>query len=91
MVRILDGKFFVLETNSVCSKFLEFPRDLKKAMEHEGDDDTHCNWYAWVRKKPGRVENRRMNRDYPNYSIGKIVRILKIAQETWEELLSLRL
>ena len=46
-------------------------------MEHERDSDTNCNWYAQNRpqrlsKGSGRVGNRRMNRDHPNYSITKI-------------------
>ena len=48
----------------------------KKAMEREGDGDTYYNWCAQngpqrLRKRTGRVDNRRTNRDYPNYSITK--------------------
>ena len=46
-------------------------------MEHENDGDTSCDWRTWndphrIDKGAGRVGNRRMNRDYPNYSIVNI-------------------
>ena len=27
--------------------YLELDRELKKALEHEGDGDTSCNWCTW--------------------------------------------
>ena len=49
----------------------------KKAMEHEGDDDTNCGWYTWdnpkrIGKETERLRNRRISKDHPNYSITKI-------------------
>ena len=46
-------------------------------MEHEGDDDTNCNWCSWnspqkLGKRVGRVGNQSMSRDHPNYCIIKI-------------------
>ena len=46
-------------------------------MEHEGDSDTNCNWHTQnnpqtLGKSTGRIENLRMSRDQPNYSIVKI-------------------
>ena len=43
-------------------------------MEHEGDSDTNSNWCTWydpqgLNKKAGRVGNRKMSRDHPNYGI----------------------
>ena len=46
-------------------------------MEHEGDDDTNCNWCA--RNNPqkdgkgtGRLGDKRTSGDYPDYNIIKI-------------------
>ena len=46
-------------------------------MEHEGDGETNCYWctrndYQWLDKGTGRVGNKRMSGDYPNYSIIEI-------------------
>ena len=47
-------------------------------MEHEGNRYTNCNWLVnrytncRVAKWTGRLENKRTNRDHPNYSIIKI-------------------
>ena len=27
-------------------RFQDLARELKKTMEHEGDDDTSCNWFT---------------------------------------------
>ena len=58
-------------------------RDLKKAMDHEGDCDTNCNWYSLndpqkLGKGVGRFGNPRTSRDYPNYSI------VEISQSTYK-------
>ena len=39
-------------------KYLHLARELKKTMEHEGDNYTNCNWCLWysnkrVIKRPG--------------------------------------
>ena len=49
----------------------------KKAVKHEGDSDTKCNWTAWNRpqrlgKGTGRVGNQKTNRDHSNYCIAEI-------------------
>ena len=46
----------------------------KKAMEHEGDGDTNCNWCTRndlqrISKRTRGVGNLWTNGDYPNYSI----------------------
>ena len=28
-------------------KYLDFARELKKTIEHAGDNYTNCNWYVW--------------------------------------------
>ena len=30
-------------------KYLDLARELKKTMEHEGDNCTNCNWCVWNR------------------------------------------
>ena len=47
-------------------------------MEHEVDNDINCNGCTWnepqkLGKETGRPENKKTNKDYPNYSIDKIV------------------
>ena len=47
-------------------------------MEHEGDDDTNCNWGAWnnlqsLGKVAGGVGNKKTNRYHSNYSIIEVV------------------
>ena len=49
----------------------------KKAVKYEGDWNTNCNWCPWngslkFGKRDGRVGNRKMNWDYPDYRIFKI-------------------
>ena len=33
-----------LKENEKKDKYLDFARELKKNMEHEGDNYTNCNW-----------------------------------------------
>ena len=35
------------QRNEKSDKNLDLARELKKAMEHEGDGDTNCNWCTW--------------------------------------------
>ena len=58
-------------------QLLEPCQRTKKAVEPEGEGDTNCNWCSWngsqrLGKGSGRVGNRRMSRDHPNYCIVKI-------------------
>ena len=53
-------------------------KTLKKAMEHEDNGDTNCDWHAWnspqrLSKGAGRVGNWKTNRDHSKYSIIKSV------------------
>ena len=54
------------------------PRLTSRKSESNGD--TSCNWRVWncpqrLRKRARKVENRKMNRDYPNNSIVEIGQI----------------
>ena len=58
-------------------KCLDFPRELKKNVEHESDDYTNCNWYSWyIHKRIGTrtsgLGNNGTGGHYPNYSIVEI-------------------
>ena len=49
----------------------------EKAVEHEGEVDTNCNWCAWngpqrLRKKTVGIRNQSQNRNNPDYSIVKM-------------------
>ena len=51
---------------------------IKKAVEHESDGDTNCNWCSWyshqkISKGTGRRENKWTSGDHPNSSIVEIV------------------
>ena len=46
-------------------------------MEHESDSDINCNWYTQyshlrIDTETEGLEDNRMSRDHPNYSIIKI-------------------
>ena len=46
-------------------------------MENEDNGDTNCVWCTWnnrqrIGKETGRVENKTICRDHPDYYIGKI-------------------
>ena len=46
-------------------------------MEHDSDGDTSCNWCTWnnpqrIDKGTGRLGNKRISGDHPDYSIIKI-------------------
>ena len=55
-------------------KYLNLARELKKTMEHEGDNYINCDWCFWhgnkrIIKGPGEFGSRRMSGDHPNNSI----------------------
>ena len=55
-------------------KYLNLSRELKKTMEHEGENYTNCDWgfrYSNERiiKGIGRLGDRRASGDHPNYRI----------------------
>ena len=50
---------------------------IEKAVEHESDGDTSCNWCSWhshqrISTKTGGLENNRTSGDHPNYCIIEI-------------------
>ena len=52
-------------------KYLDLARELKKIMEHEGDNHDWCFWYSHQRIIKGSrgLGGRRTSGDYPNYCI----------------------
>ena len=36
-----------LKESEKKDKYLDLARELKKAVEHESDSDTNCNWSSW--------------------------------------------
>ena len=55
-------------------KYLDLTRELKKSMEHEGDDCNNCDWCFWHSKKriikgPGGLGSWRASGYHPNDSI----------------------
>ena len=55
-------------------KYLDLARELKKAMEHAGDNYTNCNWCVWnsnkrITKRIGGLGSWRTSGDHPNDSI----------------------
>ena len=58
-------------------KYLDLAGELKKIIEHEGDNYTNGYWYSWyshqrIVKGTGGLENKRTIRDHPNYNIVEI-------------------
>ena len=56
---------------------MNLARELKKLWNNESDGPTNCNQCARnnlrrLRKETGRVGNKRMSQDHPNYSIAQI-------------------
>ena len=54
-------------------KYLDLARELKKTMEHAGDNYTNCNWCVWnsdkrITKGTGGLGSWRMGGDHPNGS-----------------------
>ena len=65
-----------LKESEKKDKYLDLARELKKTMEHEGDNYTNFNWcfrYSHQRiiKRTGGLGNKRKSGDYPNYSINE--------------------
>ena len=55
-------------------KELDLARELKKTMEHAGDNYTNCNWCVWnsnerITKRTGGLESWRTSGDHPIYYI----------------------
>ena len=66
-----------LKQSEKWDKYLNFARELKKTMEHEGDGDTNCIWCTWnnpqrLVKGAERLGNKRTSGDNSDYSIIKI-------------------
>ena len=55
-------------------KYLDFAKKIEKAVEHEGDDCTNCDWCFWLSnqriiKGPGGLGSWWTRGDYPNDSV----------------------
>ena len=66
-----------MKENEQRDKYLHLARELKNAVEHEGDDYPDLNRYAWnglqeLGKETGEIGNQRKNRDYTDLSTIKI-------------------
>ena len=58
-------------------QIIAFCQRVEKALEHEGDSDTNCNWctrnsFKRLRKKAERTKDQRKSGKHPDYSILKI-------------------
>ena len=58
-------------------KYLNFARELKKAVEYESDDYTNCNWWSWythqrIGIRTGWLGNNGTDGDCPNYGMVEI-------------------
>ena len=58
-------------------KYVALARELKKAVEQEGDSDSNCCWCTWngpqkLRIKNEEIGNQRKNWDHPDHCIVKI-------------------
>ena len=63
-----------LKENETKEKYLNLAKELKKYMEHEGNNDTNRDWCFWyshqkIIKGTGELGNKRTSRDHPNYYI----------------------
>ena len=73
----VDHRVILMESERI-DKYLDLARGLKKkTIEHENDDNTNCNWCTrycnkMIGTRAGRLGNKRMSGDHPNYSTFKI-------------------
>ena len=71
------GHRIKLKESEKKDKYLDLARKLKKNVEHESDVYTNCNWCSWyshqrIDTRTGGLEDKRTNRDHPNYCIIEI-------------------
>ena len=85
-----------IKENEKRYKYADITRELKKAMEHEGDSDTNCNWCT--RNNPqrlGKCAGKKWKSEYEEIIQTtewlRLARILRRVQKTYGDLLSLRL
>ena len=62
----VDHRIKLKETEKK-DKYLDLARELKKTMEHVGDNFTNCDWCFWH----GRFRSWRPSGDHANHSITK--------------------
>ena len=56
-----DHRVKIRESEKI-TKYLDLARELKKAVEHEVDGDTNCNWSTWT--GPKRLEWKKVWRNW---------------------------
>ena len=66
-----------MKESKTIDKYLDFARELNKAMEHSNDGGTNCSWCAWnglqrLCKGAGVSEDQKRNRDHPGHSTFEI-------------------
>ena len=71
---VLIDKRIKLKENEKKDKYLNLDRELKKTVEHTGDNYTNhdsCFWYSKQRliKGTGGLGGRRISEEHPNYII----------------------
>ena len=64
----------ILKASEKKDKYLDLPREVKKAEEHESNDCANCDWCVRhsnerIIKGPGGLGNWRTGGDYPNDTI----------------------
>ena len=75
-----------LKESEKRDEYLDLARELKKTREHEGDNDTNCNWFTW--NNPQNLGNKKTSRDYPDNSI---IKTSQNTEKSAKDLLSLKL
>ena len=66
-----------MKESEKIEKILDLARELKKSVEHLGDDDSDCSWCTWnglqnLGKRTGKIGNQRKNRDHSEGNTVKI-------------------
>ena len=74
---ILADHRIKLKENDKKDMYLDLARELKKTMEHEGDNYTDRDWFFWyshrrIIKRTGGLGGRRTSGNHPNYYIIEI-------------------
>ena len=75
-------------------KYLDLAKELKKTVEHEGGNNTNCEWCFWhgnwrISKGPEGLGSWRPSRDHPNNSIIENDQNIEKSPGDWGYLLSL--
>ena len=77
-----DDRLKITE-NEKRDKYLDFSREQKTTVEHEGDGDTHCNWSTWNNPQNLRKGTGRWAETIQTKALLRSARILRRVLETW--------